>query len=297
MNALKINKRGLVSFLTLFGFLIMSATGLILYVMPEGRVAYWIHWKMAGLSKTGWGNIHILSSVLFIVAGAFHIGLNWKPLMNYFRDKVRAGLRLRRELAISSVLAVWIIASSIWPFPPLAYLLDFNAWLKAAWVTADDYEPPFGHAELMPLKVFCKKMDIDPAAAAGELRSRGIRFESDRETLEAIGVANDISPMNLYLLIKKFEPVPAPEKLEAFTPESVEVEFSGTGVGNKSLRFICERTALDPGVAKARLAAAGIPADMDRTVKSLAESVQAQPIEILKVLLVEGYRIRNTQDK
>jgi hypothetical protein len=54
MAGSKINKRGLASFLTLFGFLIMALTGLILYIMPAGRVAYWIHWEMIGLSKTGW---------------------------------------------------------------------------------------------------------------------------------------------------------------------------------------------------------------------------------------------------
>jgi hypothetical protein len=291
----KINKRGLVSFFTLFGFLIMSVTGLALYVMPAGRVAYWIHWEMIGLSKDGWGNIHILSSILFIVAGAFHIGLNWKPLMNYFRDKVRRGLRLRRELALASILSAWIVASSLWPFPPLSYLLDFNEWLKSTWVTEDDYEPPFGHAELMSLRIFCKKMDIDPARAAAELRNKGIRFESDKETLEEIGRANSISPMNLYLLIKKFEPVPEPEELVSYTPETVEVEFSGSGIGNKSIQFVCEKTTLDPELARSRLAAAGLPTDLDRTVKSVAEIAQTQPMEILKLLLIEGYRLKPVQ--
>jgi hypothetical protein len=268
----------------------MSITGLVLYVMPAGRVAYWIHWEMIGLSKTGWGNIHILSSVLFIVAGGFHIGLNWKPLLNYFRDKVRRGVKLRRELAVSSVLAVWIVVSSIRPFPPLSYLLDFNEWLKSTWVTEDNYEPPFGHAELMSLRVFCKKMDIDPALAVQELRANGIRFDNDKETLDEIGLANGISPMNLYLLIKKFEPSPVPEKLETYTPESVEIEFSGTGIGKKSIRFICEKTALDIDTALSRLAAAGLTADPDRTVKSIADSTQTQPIEIVKLLLIEGYQ-------
>lgn len=140
--------------------------------MPEGRVAYWIHWKLIGLSKTGWGNIHILSSVLFMAAGAFHIALNWKPLMYYFRDKVRRGLRLRREMAVVSVISVWIVASALRPFPPLSYLPDFNRWLKTTWVVEDDYEPPFGHAELLSLKVFCKKMDIDSAAPAAYDKGR-----------------------------------------------------------------------------------------------------------------------------
>lgn len=295
MNGARINRRGLVSFLTLFGFLIMSLTGLVLYIMPAGRVAYWIHWEMIGLSKDGWGNIHILSSILFIVAGVFHIGLNWKPLMNYFKDKVRKKVKLRRELVLTSILSVWIVVSSIWPFPPLSYLLDFNAWLKSTWVTEDAYEPPFGHAELMSLGVFCRKMDIDPALAVQELRARGIRFDSDRETLEAIGLANDISPMNLFLFIKKYEPSPVPAKLATYTPESVEVEFSGTGIGNKSIRFVCEKTALDLNIARSRLAAAGIPADLDQTVKSIAESAHTQPMEILKLLLIEGYKPKIAQ--
>jgi len=292
MYGVKVNRRGLVSFLTLFGFLIMSLTGLVLYIMPAGRVAYWIHWEMVGLTKTGWGNIHILSSVLFIVAGIFHVVLNWKPLMNYFRDRVRRGIKLRRELAISSILSVWIVVSSIWPFPPLSYLLDFNEWLKSTWVTEDAYEPPFGHAELMSLKVFCRKMDIDPALAVRELRANGIQFGSDKETLEAIGLANNIPPMNVYLLIRKYEPAPVPEKLESYTPESVEVEFSGTGIGNKSVRFFCEKTALDFEVARSRLEAAGLPTDLDQTVRDLAESGKIQPIEVVKLLLIDGYNLK-----
>jgi hypothetical protein len=297
MAGFKMNKRGFVSFLTLFGFLIMSLTGLVLYVMPVGRVAYWINWKMIGLSKDGWGNIHILSSVLFIVAGGFHIGLNWKSLMNYFRDKIRKTVRLRRELIIASILALWIVVGAIWPFPPLSYLLDFNEWLKSTWVTQDEYEPPFGHAELMSLRVFCKKMDIDLDAAARELKSNGIGFDSDQETLEEIGILNDISPMNLYLLIKKFEPAPDVEKLGAYTPESVEIEFSGTGIGNRSLRYVCEKVGLNTDTALARLAVAGLSGDPDQTVKSIAESSSTQPIEIMKVLLIEGYEIDYSKNK
>ena len=249
MASTKIHKRGLTSFFTLFGFLIMSVTGLVLYVVPEGRVAYWTTWELIGLTKTDWGNIHILSSILFIVAGGFHTYFNWKPLMNYFKDKARKGVKLRRELAISSVLSVWVIVNSIWPFPPLSYVLDFNEWVKETWVVQDEYEPPFGHAEMLSLKVFTKKMDIDLGKAIDELKANGLAFDSAEETLEDIGRRNDISPMNLYLLIKKFEPAPEPDNLDAYSPESIEVEFSGTGFGNKTIRSICERLGLDTTTA------------------------------------------------
>jgi len=290
MASEKIHARGLTSFFTLFGFIIMSITGLVLYVMPAGRVAYWTTWGMLGLTKTQWDNIHILSSILFIVAGGFHTYLNWKPLMNYFKDKARKQLKLRRELAISSVLAVVIVIGSIWPFPPLSYLLDFNAWIKEVWVVQDDYEPPFGHAEMMSLKAFAQKMDIDLKMAGQELKANGIVFDSPDETLEDIAARNDTSPMSLYMLIKKFEPQPEPEKLQTYTPESIEVEFAGTGFGNKSIKSVCERLGLPAAVAIERLTRVGVSADLDKTVKATAENANMEAIEILQIMLIDGYK-------
>lgn len=287
----KIHKRGLTSFFTLFGFLIMAVTGLVLYIVPAGRVAYWTTWEMLGLTKTDWGNIHILSSILFIVAGAFHTYFNWKPLMNYFKDKTKKGVKLRRELLISSVLSLWVIVSSIWPFPPLSYLLDFNEWVKETWVVEDNYEPPFGHAELLTLKIFTQKMDIDTEQAVTELRDNKIIVSSPEETLEEIGYNNDISPMNIYLLIKKFEPKPEPQKLLNYTPESIEVEFSGTGFGKKSIISICDRLGLDTTIALNRLKTAGISVGLDQTMKSAAESVNTEAIEIMKILLINDYTV------
>jgi hypothetical protein len=285
----KINKRGLTSFFTLFGFIIMSITGLVLYVVPEGRVAFWIIWKLLGLTKTEWGNIHILSSLLFIVAGAFHTYFNWKPLMNYFKDKVNKGLNLRRELVISSLLSVVIVVGSIWPFPPLSYLLDFNAWLKTTWIVQDDYEPPFGHAELLSLATFSKKMDIDLPSAAQELKANGIEFVNSQETLEEIAVKNKVAPVEIYRIIKMFEPAPDPEKLNAYTAESIEIEFAGTGIGNQSLVSVCEHLGLDTTVARTRLSAVGAGTDLNETMKNAATNMGTEPIELMKVLLLDGY--------
>lgn len=286
----KIHKRGLTSFFTLFGFLIMSVTGLVLYLAPAGRVAYWTTWEFIGITKTDWDNIHILSSILFIVAGAFHIFFNWRPLINYFRDRLKKGVRLRRELLISVVISLWLVVSSIWLLPPLSYLLDFNEWLKTTWIVQDDYEPPFGHAELLSLRTFAKKMDIDLEKATRELRANGMVFESDEETLEEIGRNNDTAPMNIYLLIKKFEPAPTPEQLDAYTAESIEVEYSGTGIGNKSISSILERLGLDTTVATSRLRAAGLETNLDRTLKSVADDHETEAIEVMKVLLLEAYK-------
>ena len=267
----------------------MSLTGLVLYVVPEGRIAYWTTWELFGLEKTDWGNIHILSSILFIAAGGFHTYFNWKPLMNYFKDKARKGVKLRRELAISSVLSVWIVVGAIWPFPPLSYLLDFNEWVKDSWIVQDAYEPPFGHAELLSLKVFTRKMDIDLIKAVGELKANGVAFENVEETLEEIAEKNSVSPMNIYFLIKKFEPIPEQDWLESYTPEMIEVELAGTGIGNRTFGTMCERLGLDTALALSRLASSDVPVRVDQTLKTVAETVGVEPIELVKVMLLEGY--------
>ena len=77
-----------ISILTLLGFLTMSITGLVLILVPQGRIAYWTDWHFLGLTKTQWGDIHITTSLLFLVAGIYHTYYNWRSLVNYIISKV-----------------------------------------------------------------------------------------------------------------------------------------------------------------------------------------------------------------
>ena len=47
------NFKGLTSFLTLSGFILMTVTGIVLFFEPEGRIAYWTNWTFWGLTKSG----------------------------------------------------------------------------------------------------------------------------------------------------------------------------------------------------------------------------------------------------
>jgi len=38
-----------------FSFLIMSYTGIILFLVPKGKIAYWVDWHLFGLSKSQYG--------------------------------------------------------------------------------------------------------------------------------------------------------------------------------------------------------------------------------------------------
>ena len=70
----------------------MRATGFGLAglpVVPQGRVAYWADWRLWGLTKTDWGNIHINLGLLFLIALFVYIYYNWKPLISYLKNKAK----------------------------------------------------------------------------------------------------------------------------------------------------------------------------------------------------------------
>lgn len=287
----KLNNKRLTSLVAFTTFIVMTITGIVLYFVPEGRVAYWVDWKFIGLTKTGWGNIHIISSIAFAVAGVFHLYFNWKPLVNYLSGKLTGGLKFNRELILASVITVLLIIGSIAPFPPFNYIIDFGGYLKGAWVVSRDYEPPFGHAEDVSLKIFSRKMDIDLDKAAAELKTLGIEFASVEEKLKDIAARNNITPMEVYIPIKKFEEKIAESGSTVFTPDMVDEKFSGTGIGNKALQWIIEDIGADPDLAGKRLANNNIEVGAEETLKAAAARYGIEPIDILKIILVEDYLI------
>ncbi|MBU2549934.1 MAG: DUF4405 domain-containing protein [Proteobacteria bacterium] len=286
------NHRGLTSFFTLTGFLIMTVTGIVLYFVPQGRISYWMEWTFLGLTKTDWGNLHTVSSLLWAVAGGFHLYFNWGPLTAYIYRKARGGWRLKRELILASVVSVVVVVFSLYSIPPVSYIIDLGDYLKGAWVSNPDYEPPISHAEQFSLKTFCKKMNIDPDQAVAALRVRGFKVDDPARALQAIARDNRTAPMNLYLAIKHLETRPAPET--RFTAEGVEERFSGTGLGRKTLAQVLTENGLDAKAALARLRSKGLEPGPEETMKEAADRHGASAIDLLKAALVDDYRIEDS---
>jgi hypothetical protein len=285
--------RSLTSLFVMAGFLIMSISGVAAFVNPQGRIAFWTDWSLLGLTKEQWGDIHILSSLLFVVAGTVHIYYNWRPLMNYLGQRAASGRKHQREIAVTILLSLVILASAVWKIPPLSYLLDLNAYVKELWVVHKDYEPPFGHAELLSLKVFCQKTNIPLDGAVAALKEEQlVAVEPDR-LLKDIARANNISPMLLYRHIKTLEVTPRPAAAAAaYTAETVESQFAGTGIGNKTLPELAAQTGQDLTQMQSRLVRKGLKTSDDWALKQLATQNNLQPLEVLKAALVEEYRPR-----
>ena len=233
--------RTIISLTTVWMFLVMGITGLVLYTVPQGRIAYWVDWKFLGLTKTDWGDIHIVSAVLFLVAGGWHLYFNWRAFLNHLRRKLEQGFRIRRELLITVGITAFVAVSALAHIPPLSYLIVLNEAIKSSWIEDETFEPPFGHAELLSLKRFCKKTNIDVERALEELARMEIKVKSSDETLEEIARNNNVSPKDIFGMIKNLRKHKSFEKQEGsrLTADDVFERFEGTGVGAKTVVQAC----------------------------------------------------------
>ncbi|MBT0666465.1 DUF4405 domain-containing protein [Geobacter pelophilus] len=312
--------RILISLVTAFSFVAMSLSGIAAFIVPQGKVAFWTNWTFLGLSKTQWGNIHITTSVLFLIAGIWHTWYNWTPLMQYLRgvpDRMAVSLR---DLAVATLITVFFAVGAVTRTPPLNYILNFNNWVKESWVRTPADDPPFGHAELLSLKGFCKKMYIDTGEALLELRHAGLRVTDENSTVEQIAHMNKMTPASVYQIIKKLErpesippavtiPTPALRQVvpvynsvtrnrtatppiiketsesPRYTGDLVVERFEGKGIGKKSLTVICQELHLDCEKVQQKLKTRNISLKDDESIKEAASRLGMVPIEVLKIIL------------
>jgi uncharacterized protein DUF4405 len=286
----KINIRSMTTFLVSAAFLLCAVTGIVLFIVPQGRIANWVDWQLIGLLKEEWAQIHIVFGLLFLIFGIIHLyPYNWPTFKAYLAKRTKGRLdykRPKKEIIFASVIAVLLVAGSITKVPPISYLFDFNDWTKGSWVISAEYEPPFGHAEEFSLTGFAKKMNMELQPAVAELRENGLEFENAKQSIGEIARANGVSAMDVYLLIKKFEKQPEPVTLAAYTPETVEEMFSGKGVGQKKLGDLAKEVGFSLDEAKVRIAAAGFQAEDSHSMKEIAAELKITPIDVLKLILV-----------
>lgn len=315
--------RVLISLVTALSFVAMSLSGIAAFIVPQGKVAYWTNWTFIGLSKTEWGNIHITTSVLFLVAGIWHTWYNWTPLMQYLKGVPGRMSASWRDLAIAVLITVFFAVGAVTRTPPLNYILNFNNWIKESWVRTPADDPPFGHAELLSLKGFCKKMYIETGEALQELRQAGLTVTDENSTIEQIARTNRLTPAGVYQLIKKLEKPDMPQQsavqqptatpaarneqkpampktvkaddkqppskspdLPRYTGDVVIERFEGKGIGKKTLPLICQELNLDCTRIKEKLAAGKMTIKDDETLKEAATRMGIVPIEVLKTILV-----------
>lgn len=183
-----------------FSFLIMTYTGIMLFIAPQGKIAYWSNWEFLGLSKTQFGDIHITSMFVMILFGILHVYYNWKPIVSYLKDSSKKVSFTKKEFLIALGINVIFIVGTLYLIKPFSSILDLNSDIKQYW-TEEYGKPPFSHAEEVTLKKLCKNMDLDYEEAKETLKENNIIF-SEKQSLKEIGKANNLSPAEIYKMIE-----------------------------------------------------------------------------------------------
>ncbi len=289
MFANKHPARSLTAFLVTWSFLILTISGVVLYIVPQGRIAYWVHWGLWGLEKEDWGHVHMMFGGLFIVTGILHLYFNWKPFKKYLAERISGQYRVSRELAISLLLSILILAGSIWEVPPVSWVFDLNKTVKDAWVTGPDLEPPFGHAEEISLAGIARRMNLDLPKAEQALLDAGFKVADRGDSLDRIARDNDTTPMAIYGVIRRFPlKQEATAALQPLTAEELEAKFAGTGLGRKGVNEVAAAAGIAPAQARARLLQAGVQYGADETLRDIAERQGVSPIDLLKIMATES---------
>ena len=122
--------RKIVSLFAALSFIIMALTSFILYIVPQGRIAYWANWHLLGLTKEQWGNIHINTGILFLIALGFHIYYNWKLIISYLKDKAKNLKVFTKELNIALLLTLLVILGTHFGIPPFSSILAISENIK-----------------------------------------------------------------------------------------------------------------------------------------------------------------------
>jgi hypothetical protein len=190
--------RGFISLLVTFSGLIMIASGIIGFIMPEGRIAYWTDWRFWGLGKEQWGTIHTILGFVFVFASCFHLFFNWRALLAYLRDKVKQTYRLRSELVLVLLITILCTHGSIAGVPPFTTIMDLGSSIKKTWYAGQDVHPPFPHAELMTLKQLAGKLELNLDGVLAYLQELGFADVQAGSTLKQLAQRSNASPAQIF---------------------------------------------------------------------------------------------------
>ena len=290
MRKNKQSTRSLIAFIVTWAFAILTITGLVLYVVPQGRVAYWTHWSLFGLGKEQWGDVHMMFGGIFIITGIIHLYFNWKPFKKFLADRVKGKLQLKQEFVIAMAFSVVIMVMSIFHIPPVSWVFDLNQVLKDSWVTSPELEPPFGHAEEVSLAGISRRMGLDLEQGVDALKREGYRFNGPQDSLDKIARENNVTPMDVYAIVQPYEKQAEPVPVSGVTVEVVEARYAGTGLGRKTLVEVCKSVQISITNCVERLSLKGFNVDTNEKLKQAAERYEINPIDILKMLLVTDYK-------
>jgi hypothetical protein len=278
MGKRKFRFRAFTALMMLWSFVLETVSGVVLYIVPPGRIAHWTNWKLWGYTKEQWGAMHTIFGYVFLIFAVLHIYYNWKPIVNYIRSKLKAGLRMRTELVVSLVITVLVFIATVISLPPFSTVMDIGEGFKNSWEESKD-EPFVPHAELMRFDEFVKTLRIQEEQALQTLEASGIIVKDKTIPIKAIAEENGVAPSRIHDLLVQSLSREEKDKLTGAAGGQPR-----GGFGSKTLAQVAAELDISAEDAVDILESKGISARKDELIRTIATKNRKRPFEIINIL-------------
>ncbi len=247
-------------------FLIMSYTGIMLFIVPKGKVAYWVDWHLFGLSKEQYGELHTTSMVVMLIFSGLHIYYNWSAIVNYMKNKSKKISFTGKDFLIAVAINLAFVVGTLTMTPPFYSIIKMENKIKDNW-TVKYGEPPYGHAEDSSLRVFCKKIGVDFNEAVEKLKAKKWEFKGSDNMIN-IAKQNGITPKDIY---------------DAISPQNAIQSSANevTNVGRKTLEILSDMQKIDLEKSMEYIKKKGfVNVQKDTKMKTIADELDTEPYEL-----------------
>jgi hypothetical protein len=264
------NLKKITSLTMLLSIVVMTYTGVILFIAPPGRVANWANWEILGLTKTEYASLHTTMMVLFVIASILHIYYNWRPIINYLSNKAKQIVVFTKEMVVAILLVTLFVGATLTLTPPFSSFLVWGEDIKESW-EGEYGTAPYSHAELSSLESFCDKLNFNLEESEKILRSNGINYDITN-SLSQIAEENGVSPQFIYNLLKS-----------NFSKDG-QTTTELTGLGKKQVKEVAITLGMSTDEFIQKLHKFGIEAKADDKFKDVVERYGKSPMDVISDL-------------
>lgn len=290
--------RAFTSVLLTAAFGVLAFSGAVLFVAPPGRIANWTGWRLVGLSKQEWIDIHLCFAGLFVAAVGLHLVSNYRPLLGYFKSQAAHRPRLRWSWLLALGLCVGAWACTRREVPPASWVLTLNMRLRRLW-DAPRAAAPIPHAEELTLNELARQAGVPLDAALERLAQQGLRGATPDTIVAELAKQNRLTAHRVYEIIRgqvgrgrggsgRGRMIQA-ARTHTVTPRdqgstgqrSTGADRGvgrqggggpGAGFGRMTLAEFCQTRNLDLKPVQARLENRGIKARASQTLRQIADA-------------------------
>jgi hypothetical protein len=110
-----------------WSFILVSISGIALYIAPSARVTKALDWTFLFLEKGQWWELHLTSMYVVVIAAIVHLAtFNWKVFMTYIWKKVKGSVRKPFETIAAVIFCILLMAGTLQKWPVVYWAIDLT---------------------------------------------------------------------------------------------------------------------------------------------------------------------------